>query len=130
MAKIELDLNAHHEERNASVTIKADVMEIDVPSMLPVAEAVAENLKRAIAAEPRDKRGQKWRRTGRLASGITAQRTSTGAAVVPPSGRLESDEVREKFADEFLDENPLASTNVKQALEQALDDAITVRRKA
>ena len=103
MSRIKLDVTFAHD------SIKID----KAPSLKPVAEATADVVKRAIAAQP----GHKWDRTGRLRGGIRAVRNN----VEHPSDRLQHDALKQRFVDEVVPADPTTDSGVTRALEQIVD---------
>lgn len=86
------------------------------PSFEPAARAGADALRRAIAAQP----GDKWDRTGHLASGLRA----SGDSVTHPSDRLQRDELKQRFFDEVVPDDPTDDAAVAKAIEQVLSEVI------
>ena len=99
-----------------SVEVKADHIEAKETDLTPAAKAVADRIKRAIAAAP----GTRWNKTGRLLGSIKAN----GEQVVAAADRLKSDEVAARFADEIMPTDIDQKTH--DAIAQAVYDSIKV----
>lgn len=105
------------------VTVKMEPWEIDLdPDEFvdgPV-EAMAEVVKESIRNQP----GDKWDKTGTLLNGVRAE----GSNVVGPPGRLGRDETSELFDREVLPPSVLDQERVKRAIQQALDEALGIKK--
>ncbi len=77
-----------------------------------VAEALAAELRQAIASQP----DGKWQKTGTLAAGIRA----TADEVSVSTDRLTAGRIAEAFAEQVMPDEPLASQRVRVATEQAI----------
>lgn len=113
---MKINTSQKFKSKNATITIKADPIEVKEIDLKPVAEAIAANVRTAVASQPSDK----WDKTGTLKNGITTD----GESVVAPAGRLQRDDLAHKFADEVLSNSQLTAPNVDKALAAALDKAI------
>lgn len=103
--------------KSANVECVADPLEIDEFPLDGIADALAADLRDAIAAQP----GERWDRTGHLKRGTRRD----GADVVVPGDRLQRDELRERFAAEVMSPAPADSKRVVEAADKAATEAIT-----
>jgi hypothetical protein len=104
-----------------NVEVVADVLEISEMSLEGIAEALAADLRAAVASQP----GDKWNRTGKLLRSIS----SSDDAVTLSSDRLERDpELADKFAADVMPSDPLDSARVRKAAEDAVMAAVKVEK--
>jgi hypothetical protein len=116
--KIDLTLKA------GPVTVTGDALTIDLDVEKLVdgpADAMALVVKDAIRSQP----GSKWHRTGRLLGGIRAD----GGNVTGPSGRLEGDDLAERFDDEVMPTVITADRRVAAAIVKSVDDMFKEGRR-
>jgi hypothetical protein len=104
-----------------NVSVVADVLDVEDLNLEGIADALAADLRAAVASQP----GDKWNRTGKLLRSIT----SNDDAVTLSSDRLERDpDLAEKFRDDVMASDPLDSARVRKAAEAAVMAAVKVAK--
>lgn len=109
MSKVKIDIAPKRKTKTCMVKGEPLVIDIDVSPRV-IAEAMRADLKQQIEAQPSDK----WDRSGSLKNGLHV--SADGTEVRAPDGRLEHAEVRERFHDEVMSQNSLASKAVDKAI--------------
>jgi len=120
-----IDLTQRLKEGGFEVSFEGVLIEIELdPPMLPLAEAMAADVRLSIQGQP----GGKWNRTGTLLRGIVAEAVGADAVVVAPADRLERPDTLEEFVRDVMRPDPFQAEVVDRALDATLLGMIEVKQ--
>lgn len=132
MSKVVLNRSHRAGRGRVSIETKSETIEVETdPAELgrPVAETIRDAIESGIRnTSATNKAGKRsWNRTGRLASGLTVNRSGDAYEIKAPSDRLQDPKMIEQLAEDVpVIAEPLQSAAVKDQIAETARDMVTI----